>query len=142
MPKKLNHTPGDCGAAIRRALDKLDRNIEPVIAALRSSKDPGMQTPTRSLFDGIRRNLETALALAVTAPHHCADPACPGDVNRRKLEAFDQMREALHDFQKACDPALVGKMAAQQYERRALAFVERAGDLLALADALAEGGEP
>lgn len=23
------------------------------------------------------------------APHECSDPQCPGNVNRRKLEAFD-----------------------------------------------------
>ena len=28
------------------------------------------------------------LALAPTAPHHCADGRCPGEVNRRKLAAF------------------------------------------------------
>ena len=35
------------------------------------------------------------LALAPTAPHHCADPNCPGDINRRKLEAIDEMRQVM-----------------------------------------------
>lgn len=26
---------------------------------------------------------------AINAPHECADPQCPGDINRRKLAAFD-----------------------------------------------------
>ena len=30
------------------------------------------------------------IALAPTAPHEC-DPECPGDQNRRKLEAFDEL---------------------------------------------------
>lgn len=33
--------------------------------------------------------------IAPTAPHVCADPRCPGDINRRKLEAFEAMVEAL-----------------------------------------------
>lgn len=42
------------------------------------------------------------LGLSPTAPHHCADALCPGDVNRRRLEAYDglvkvgkQLRDAL-----------------------------------------------
>lgn len=31
------------------------------------------------------------VGLSATAPHHCVDPECPGDVNRRKLEAFEPM---------------------------------------------------
>lgn len=31
------------------------------------------------------------------APHECSDPACPGNVNWRKLEAFDKMLGALQD---------------------------------------------
>ena len=29
------------------------------------------------------------IATARTAPHECADTQCPGNINRRKLEAFD-----------------------------------------------------
>ena len=29
------------------------------------------------------------LRVAHTAPHECSDPQCPGNLNRRKLEAFD-----------------------------------------------------
>jgi hypothetical protein len=29
------------------------------------------------------------IELAPTAPHECSDPDCPGNVNRRKLLAFD-----------------------------------------------------
>lgn len=29
------------------------------------------------------------IAAAPTAPHECDDPACPGNVNRKKLAAFD-----------------------------------------------------
>lgn len=35
------------------------------------------------------------LTLAPTAPHTCTDEACPGAVNKRKLEAFDGLLEAL-----------------------------------------------
>src|SRR3990167_2574137 len=32
--------------------------------------------------------------LAPTAPHTCEDLTCPGDINRRKLEAAEKMAEA------------------------------------------------
>lgn len=34
------------------------------------------------------------VAAVHTAPHECADPQCPGNVNRRKLEAFDELLAA------------------------------------------------
>ena len=30
-------------------------------------------------------------------PHLCSDPQCPGDINRRKLEAAEEMAEILKD---------------------------------------------
>lgn len=35
------------------------------------------------------------LGMARTAPHECDDPHCRGNVNRRKLEAAENMRDAL-----------------------------------------------
>src|SRR3990167_10044181 len=35
------------------------------------------------------------ISLAPTAPHTCEDPDCPGDINRRKLEAAEEMARAL-----------------------------------------------
>lgn len=32
------------------------------------------------------------------APHSCADPECPGDINRRKLEAVEEMARAIRDI--------------------------------------------
>ena len=34
------------------------------------------------------------IALAPTAPHECDDPNCPGNINRLRLEAFDDLLEA------------------------------------------------
>lgn len=31
-------------------------------------------------------------------PHDCDDPECPGNVNRQRLEAFEDMREALESW--------------------------------------------
>ena len=31
----------------------------------------------------------------VETPHTCDDPACPGNINRQKLEMFDEMFELL-----------------------------------------------
>ena len=38
----------------------------------------------------------------ITAPHDCMMPNCPGPVNKRKLEAFDDLLAAL----KACEALL------------------------------------
>ena len=38
------------------------------------------------------------LTAAPQAPHDCADPACPGAANKRKLEAFADMLAALKSF--------------------------------------------
>ena len=35
------------------------------------------------------------ILLAPTAPHSCADPTCPGDINRRKLQAAEEMARAM-----------------------------------------------
>ena len=35
------------------------------------------------------------VALACTAPHDCNARGCPGPVNKRKLEAFDELLAAL-----------------------------------------------
>ncbi len=38
----------------------------------------------------------TLRELATATPHFCADPQCPGDINRRKLQAAEEMAKALH----------------------------------------------
>lgn len=37
----------------------------------------------------------------VNSPHECSVPNCPGDLNRRKLELFDKMLEALQKWRTA-----------------------------------------
>lgn len=37
---------------------------------------------------------ESTVGIALTAPHECSDPDCPGDANRKKLEAYDAMAES------------------------------------------------
>lgn len=49
--------------------------------------------PSRSLAE-IHDNL-VLIALAPTAPHECDDPKCPGNVNRLKLKAFEELKAAL-----------------------------------------------
>ena len=42
----------------------------------------------------------------VTAPHDCMMPGCPGPVNKRKLEAFEELLDALWalvDMYKKCE---------------------------------------
>ena len=35
------------------------------------------------------------IKLAPTASHECSDPRCPGNVNRQKLELWDEMLDLL-----------------------------------------------
>lgn len=44
--------------------------------------------------DTARANAEL-IALAPTAPHECDDLKCPGNINRRKLELWDEMKSVL-----------------------------------------------
>ena len=44
--------------------------------------------------------LKHAVALCETAPHSCDDPSCPGDINRRKLEAAEGMANLLVEISK------------------------------------------
>jgi hypothetical protein len=41
------------------------------------------------------------LSRALEVPHECADPACPGDINRRIVGMFGRMLHALCDAQDA-----------------------------------------
>lgn len=34
-------------------------------------------------------------------PHECDDPKCPGNINRQKLEMFDEMLSTLRETRKA-----------------------------------------
>jgi len=38
-----------------------------------------------------RQGDSSLIAMAPTAPHVCEYPQCPGDINRRKLELFDDL---------------------------------------------------
>lgn len=64
------------------------------------------------------------IAAARLAPHHCADPSCQGNLNRRRLEAYPKLRGAIatmlerfgHDHWESIHDA-----GAIQYARTALA---------------------
>ena len=47
-------------------------------------------------FDERTGNAEL-IATAQTAPHECDDPDCPGNINRKKLEALDVLIDACRD---------------------------------------------
>ena len=38
---------------------------------------------------------------ALEVPHECDDPKCPGNINRQKLEMFDEMYDAMGWMRKA-----------------------------------------
>lgn len=62
------------------------------VARLGNDDGHGMWASEGRDIVGNRDDLEL-LTLAPTAPHECS-PDCPGEQNRRKLEAFDTLLEA------------------------------------------------
>ncbi len=71
MTDKLKHAPGPFSANGEGFL--VDANYEKVAFVY--------------VHDGL-------LLRSPTAPHHCADPKCLGDINRRKLEALGGLLRA------------------------------------------------
>ena len=43
------------------------------------------------------------LSIAPTAPHFCADPQCPGEINRRKLEAAEELAKVCREIKDHVD---------------------------------------
>lgn len=72
----------------------------------------------RELRDGVRQ----LICLAPTAPHSCADPQCPGDINRRKLQAAEEMvaliqkvKQELSQMNTPWTKRIVKLIASRQY---------------------------
>ena len=86
--QKLNHAEGDLWLQIGFFdPDDRSREIGPVAELKHLITDDDEQ----------RANAEL-LALAPTAPHVCADPECPGDINRRKLEEYESLHDEMADL--------------------------------------------
>ena len=46
-------------------------------------------------------NVSELRECALEVPHECDDPNCQGNINRQKLEMFDEMLSALRETRKA-----------------------------------------
>ena len=81
------------------------------------------------------------IALAPAAPHDCEDPKCPGNINRRKLEAFEELRQLIatagkvyphfpdcHSLRQAAN--IEKPLACDCWHRRARAALNRAEEVL------------
>lgn len=55
------------------------------------------------------------ISLAPTAPHECGDPDCPGNINRKKLEAYPDLLEACKLAKKLTD-AVVEQFSGDNIE--------------------------
>ena len=67
--------------------------------------------------------------VAPTAPHDCDMPGCPGPLNKRKLEAFDNLLAALQGWLAVVDEQGQGNCCGCHYEQetmRARAAVAKA----------------
>lgn len=89
--KKINHTPGPWAIDAKNICDiqSVGENLE--IATTEPMILCGGITPPR-----IKANTNAQLiSLAPSSPHECDDPKCPGNVNRVKLEMFDEIVDHL-----------------------------------------------
>lgn len=76
--------------------------------------DAGVLAPTVSL-----------LQVCHTAPHTCADPTCPGNLNARKLAAYADLVTVLNDVTRIMRSGATPAQA-KEIEARALAVLSRA----------------
>lgn len=97
QPQASGHTPGPYGTRIGQRISIVEQESGLVVADIRM---PNWEDDA------------ALLVLAPTAPHECADAACPGDINRRKLAAFPKLVEALEAFAATAEPS------TEQYEQR------------------------
>ena len=73
--------------------------------------------------------------VAPTAPHSCDVPDCPGPVNKRKLEAFDDLLAALTKIATAPEGAY--SRDKEQYLKNVIAWCQETAEA---AIAKAQGG--
>jgi hypothetical protein len=62
----------------------------------------GLDTAGDNTYGGEREANVRMLKEAKAAPHECDDPQCPGNVNRLKLEAFDELKVACKFLLEQC----------------------------------------
>ena len=67
------------------------------------------------------------IAAAVTAPHECGDPNCPGAINKRKLDAHAAMLEALEAIYAECESGPIQGLRQVIAGRAALALAKGRG---------------
>lgn len=80
--KKIKHTPWLWHIALKNPQEICMQNDSGHICIARSHSELNAEL----------------LALSPTAPHHCADPKCPGDINRRKLEMWQKLLVGLYSW--------------------------------------------
>lgn len=78
------------------------------------------ETIAKSTFDG---NADL-ITIAPSTPHECDDPRCPGNINRQKLEMFDELIGRLTVYCYSC--AYVKNGCNQQETCITNSLIERA----------------
>ena len=78
------------------------------------------------------------VALACGSPHDCDVPNCPGPVNKRKLEAFDELLAALEASFHGLDAMLTTPMRGNAADK-AIGIAKAAREQARAAIAKAEG---
>ena len=138
FPRIEGHTSGEwhlSGYHRGKILAKTDTGYRfPVVVGeveyLTSWKQGDPPKGSHATYDGNHANA-ALLALAPTAPHYCGDPECPGELNARKLAAFDALLEAVRDAETCIE--IMGSLNAEELAtlktlRAAIARCERRGE--------------
>ena len=62
-----------------------------------TTKDKGGAFDDPNREGGTNAHNATLITMAPSAPHVCSNPKCPGNINRLKLAAWEQMKIALEE---------------------------------------------
>ena len=64
------------------------------------------------------------IAAAPEAPHDCGNPDCPGQINKRKLDVYPELLEALRNLVHSYDTGMGKKAVALRFELASEALVK------------------
>lgn len=99
---KTTGTPLDV-IALRQIVSSQQAIIDELVAALEEIRDGRGTYSAHGMSELARDAIENAKNVRLrmwltSAPHVCADPTCPGNRNRRMLQAAEKMRAFIGSF--------------------------------------------
>ena len=100
---RINHTKGEFKVITPEERKGIFSDVEFPELLICDEHDGTEPWCIADLYDGQPGEAGDALLLEHIAevPHECDDPKCPGNINRQKLEMFDEMLSALRETRNA-----------------------------------------